>query len=397
MHLTREEEKMYGGEEGLAVEKCMEILVALGDIYGAEKLVPITSAQISGVSYKTIGDAGLEFLEDLSIDAHVRVPSTLNPAGVDLQIWRELGFSEEFTKKQLAIVDAYRKMGVSTTCTCTPYLVGNVPTLGSHIAWSESSAVCYANSVLGARTNREGGPGALSAAICGRTAMYGYHLNEGRHPNLLVELETSVKGSDFGAVGYLVGNTVGGGIPYFKFKNTPSTDQLKWLGAALASSGAVALYHVENTTPESKWALKVIKEEKIEKLSINRANIDETKIKLSTTDEKPDLICVGCPHASLEEIKRVAEIVAGRRLENMLWVCTSISVKAASDRMGYTKIIEKAGGKMVCDTCMVVAPIEELDYKVVGVDSAKAANYVPNMCGLDVVYNDLENLIIEKK
>ena len=375
----------------------MEILVALGDIYGAEKLVPITSAQISGVSYKTIGDAGLEFLEDLSIDAHVRVPSTLNPAGVDLQIWRELGFSEEFTKKQLAIVDAYRKMGVSTTCTCTPYLVGNVPTLGSHIAWSESSAVCYANSVLGARTNREGGPGALSAAICGRTAMYGYHLNEGRHPNLLVELETSVKGSDFGAVGYLVGNTVGGGIPYFKFKNTPSTDQLKWLGAALASSGAVALYHVENTTPESKWALKVIKEEKIEKLSINRVNIDETKVKLSTTDEKPDLICVGCPHASLEEIKRVAEIVAGRRLENMLWVCTSISVKAASDRMGYTKIIEKAGGKMVCDTCMVVAPIEELDYKVVGVDSAKAANYVPNMCGLEVVYNDLENLIIEKK
>lgn len=397
MHLTREEEKMYGGEEGLAVEKCMEILVALGDIYGAEKLVPITSAQISGVSYKTIGDAGLEFLEDLSIDAHVRVPSTLNPAGVDLQIWRELGFSEEFTKKQLAIVDAYRKMGVSTTCTCTPYLVGNIPTLGSHIAWSESSAVCYANSVLGARTNREGGPGALSAAICGRTAMYGYHLNEGRHPNLLVELETSVKGSDFGAVGYLVGNTVGGGTPYFKFKNTPSTDQLKWLGAALASSGAVALYHVENTTPESKWALKVIQEEKIEKLSINRVNIDETKVKLSTTDEKPDLICVGCPHASLEEIKRVAEIVAGRRLENMLWVCTSISVKAASDRMGYTKIIETAGGKMVCDTCMVVAPIEELDYKVVGVDSAKAANYVPNMCGLEVVYNDLENLIIEKK
>ncbi len=397
MHLTLEEEKMYDGEQGLAVEKCMEILVALGDIYEAEKLVPITSAQISGVSYKTIGDAGLEFLEDLSKDAHVRVPSTLNPAGVDLQIWRELGFSEEFTKKQLAIVDAYRKMGVSTTCTCTPYLVGNVPTLGSHIAWSESSAVCYANSVLGARTNREGGPGALSAAICGRTAMYGYHLDEGRYPNFLVELETSVKGSDFGAIGYLVGKTVGGGIPYFKFKNTPSTDQLKWLGAALASSGAVALYHVENTTPESKWAMKVLKKDKIEKLSINRADIDETKGKLSTTDEKPDLICVGCPHASLEEIKRVSETVAGRRLKNMLWVCTSISVKAASDRMGYTKIIEKAGGKMVCDTCMVVAPIEELDYKVVGVDSAKAANYVPNMCGLEVVYNDLENLIIEKK
>jgi len=397
MHLTQQEENMYDGEEGLGVEKCMEILVALGDIYGAKELVPITSAQISGVSYKTIGDAGLEFLEELSKDAKVRVPSTLNPAGVDLAIWRELGFSEEFTKKQLAIVEAYQKMGVSTTCTCTPYLVGNVPIMGSHIAWSESSAVCYANSVLGARTNREGGPGALSAAICGRTAKYGYHLDEGRYPNLLVDIETSANGSDFGAIGYMVGKEVGGGIPYFKFKTPPSTDQLKWLGAALASSGSVALYHVEDVTPESKWALNVMQEDKIEKLSINRNNIDEIRGKLSTTNEKPDLICVGCPHASLEEIKRVADIVSGKKLENMLWVCTSISVKAASDRMGYTDIIEKAGGKMVCDTCMVVAPIEELNYKVVGVDSAKAANYVPNMCGLEVVYNDLENLIIEMK
>ncbi len=397
MHLTPEEEKMYNGEEGSAVEKCMEILVALGDIYGAERLVPITSAQISGVSYKTIGDAGLDFLEEMSKDAEVRVPSTLNPAGVDLTTWRELGFSEDFTKKQISIVKAYQKMGVSTTCTCTPYLVGNVPTMGSHIAWSESSAVCYANSVLGARTNREGGPGALSAAICGRTAEYGYHLDEGRHPNLLVEVETSAKGSDFGAIGYIVGKEVGAGIPYFRFETTPSTDQLKWLGAALASSGAVALYHVEDITPESKWALKVMEEDTIEKLSINRNNIDETREKLSTTNEKPDLICVGCPHASLEEIKKVADTVSGRELKNMLWVCTSISVKAAADRMGYTKIIEKAGGKMVCDTCMVVAPIEELNYKVVGVDSAKAANYVPNMCGLEVVYNDLENLIVERK
>jgi predicted aconitase len=397
MHLTREEEQMYQGEEGIAVEKCMEILVALGDIYGAEKLVPITSAQISGVSYKTIGDAGLEFLTELSKDAHVRVPSTLNPAGVDLEIWRELGFSEEFTMKQMAIVDTYQKMGVSTTCTCTPYLVGNVPTFGSHIAWSESSAVCYANSVLGARTNREGGPGALSAAICGRTADYGYHLDDGRRPNLLVELDTIVKGSDFGAVGYIVGNHIGGGIPYFKFKSSPSTDELKWLGAALASSGAVALYHVENTTPESNWAKEIILKDKIEKLSITRTDISETRANLSTTNEKPDLICVGCPHASLEEIRKVAGTVEGLKLQNMLWVCTSISVKAASDRMGYTEIIEKAGGKMVCDTCMVVAPIEELDYKVVGVDSAKAANYVPNMCGLDVVYDDLENLIIGKK
>ncbi len=396
MHLTREEERMYEGEEGSAVEKCMEILVALGDIYGAEKLVNISSAQISGVSYKTIGDAGLEFLQELSKDAHVRVPSTLNPAGVDLETWKELGFSEEFTKKQHEIVEAYQKMGVSTTCTCTPYLVGNVPIFGAHIAWSESSAVCYANSVLGARTNREGGPGALSAAICGRTAEYGYHLDEARKPNLIVDVDSAVEGSDYGAIGYMVGNTVGGGVPYFKFKNQPSTDQLKWLGAALASSGSVALYHVENVTPESKWAEKFVLNNEIEAVSIERSDIDETRKVLSTSNEKPDLICVGCPHASLEEIKHVADVVCGRELKNMLWVCTSISIKAAADRMGYSEIIEKAGGKIVCDTCMVVAPIEELNYQVIGVDSAKAANYVPNMCGLDVVYNELENLIIYK-
>ena len=399
MYLTREEEKMYAGEYGPAVEKSMEILVALGDIYGADGMVEILSAQISGVSYKTIGDAGLEYLEELANEgAQVQVPSTLNPAGVDLDQWKKLGFPEEFTKKQLLIVEAYRKMGISTTCTCTPYLVGNVPPLGSHVAWSESSAVCYANSVLGARTNREGGPGALSAAICGRTPNYGYHLDQSRVPNLLVEVETPLVGLDYGALGYMVGKAVGNGVPYFKLldkqQKNPQVNQLKSLGAALASSGAVALYHMENTTPEYKEALEHT--ENLEKLTITREDLNNTREKLSTP-KKPDLVCLGCPHSSLEEIKEVALKLNGKKLANQLWVCTSISVKAASDRMGYTKIIEKAGGHVVCDTCMVVAPIEDMGFKVIGVDSAKAANYIPSMCGLKVVFDDLEDLIALKK
>jgi len=353
MYLTREEEEMYDGEEGPAVQKSMEILVALGDIYDAEKLVDITSAQISGVSYKTIGDAGLEFLEALSQDAQVRVPSTLNPAGVDLEFWKELGFSEEFTKKQLRIVKAYQKMGVTTTCTCTPYLVGNVPRLGDHIAWSESSAVCYANSVLGAKSNREGGPGALSAAICGKTAEYGYHLDEHRKANFIVEVEANLKGADYGALGYLIGKTVGDGVPYFKLLTcTPSINDLKYLGAALASSGAVALYHVEQATPEYKDAIKDVNLEEIEKIAVNRKYIDETRHELSTSDRKPDLICLGCPHVSLDEIKTISNKLVGKKLKNQLWVCTSISVNAIADRMGYTKIIEDAGGKIVCD-CVI--------------------------------------------
>ena len=387
---------MYQGEYGPAVEKSMEILVALGDIYEAEKLVEITSAQISGVSYKTIGDAGLEFLEDMAQTAQVRVPSTLNPAGVDLDHWQELGFSEEFTSRQLRIVAAYQKMGITTTCTCTPYLASNLPSLGNHIAWSESSAVCYVNSVIGARTNREGGPGALSAAICGRTPLYGYHLESGRKANLVVEVKTPLKGADYGALGYLVGQEVGGGVPYFQMINKPGPNNLKSLGAALASSGAVALYHVQDSTPEYHLAMRGLEVGDVELMTVEESDILEIRDKLSSSSKKPDLICLGCPHASIDEVGHVAELLKGKKIENDLWVCTSILVKAAADRMGYTKVIEDAGGKIVTDTCMVVAPIEELDYEVIGVDSAKAANYVPSMCGLKVVYDDLENLLLLK-
>ena len=167
MFLTKKEEQMCDGEFGETIRKSMDILVALGDIYGAAKLVDITSAQVSGVSYKTIGDAGLEQLEDLARDgsAKATINASLNPPGTDLDNWKELGFPEEFAVKQNQIVDAYANLGIYKTCTCTPYLVGNVPRFEDHVSWSESSAVAFVNSVIGARTNREGGPAALAAAI----------------------------------------------------------------------------------------------------------------------------------------------------------------------------------------------------------------------------------------
>ncbi len=400
MYLNKEEEKMYDGTYGDTVRKSMEILVALGDIYGAENLVNITSAQISGVSYKTIGDAGLEYLQDLAIGQGLnnnpiaKVPSTLNPAGTDLDNWETLGFSSEFSKKQNEIVDAYGMLGISKTCTCTPYLVGNVPRFKDHVAWSESSAVAYVNSVIGARTNREGGPSALAASICGKTPMYGYHLEKNRKASLLVELEVPIKGIDYGALGYMVGKEVGDGVPYFIFKNESTNTELKSLGAALASSGAVALYHVENQTPEYNNAGKNELIEDSNNIFITASDIKNTFENLTNSSKnEADLVCLGCPHASLEEIKEIADIVVNKKIKNDLWVCTSINVKAASDRMGYTKIIESAGGHIVCDTCMVVAPIEDMGYETIGVNSAKAANYVPTMCGLDVIFDDAKNLI----
>lgn len=408
MFLTKEEEKMANGEYGETIRKSMDILIALGDIYGAEKFVDIKSAQVSGVSYKTIGQAGLEYLEDLASTSEIiynengtisdksgiaTISATLNPAGTDLDNWEDFGFPADFAKKQVDICNAYGALGISTTCTCTPYLIGNVPRFGDHVSWSESSAVAYVNSVIGARTNREGGPGALAAAIVGKTPLYGFHLDENRKANLLVDVECELERADFGALGYAVGQVVKDGVPYFKMQNKSwdvSNGNLKALGAALASSGAVALYHVEGITPEYKNASI---SEVDDKITITKEDIQNTREKLSTAEGYADLVCLGCPHASLEEVKEVAEIVKGKKIKNELWVCTSINIKEAAKRLGYLDTIEEAGGKVCCDTCMVVAPIEQMGYEVIGVNSAKAANYVPSMCGLKVIYNDIEGLL----
>ena len=194
-------------QQGDAVRRAMQIVVTLGRIYEADRLVPVGSVQVAGVSYRNLGDAGLEFLRDWAAQgARVRVPTTLNPAGMDLRDWRRMGISEAFAAKQVEMVAAYASMGIRPTCTCTPYLVGNVPAYGEHIAWSESSAVVFANSVLGARTNREGGPSALAAAICGRTAAYGFHLDAQRRATHRVGVRCPVRAAhEFAALGYLVG------------------------------------------------------------------------------------------------------------------------------------------------------------------------------------------------
>src|SRR5512137_3075010 len=204
MYLSGEEEGIYQGEKGETLRRMMEILVALGDIYGAERLVPVRSVQIAGVSYKNIGEAGLEWISDL--EGRVVVPSILNPAGMDLCRWQEMGIDEEFALKQQQTIEAYRRLGVTIDCTCTPYQIyKGLARRGDHLAWSESSAVSYANSVIGARTNREGGPGALAAALVGKTPCYGFHLAKNRKPQIVIALKDDTanwSNADYGALGY---------------------------------------------------------------------------------------------------------------------------------------------------------------------------------------------------
>jgi hypothetical protein len=393
MYLTKEQERMLAGEQGEVLERMFRLLVRLGDIYGADRMIPVGSVQVAGVSYKSIGDPGLEFLRDIAEKGvKVRVPTTLNPPGMDLIDWRELGFPKDFAEKQLQIMDAFGKMGIMMTATCTPYLVGNLPRFGEHIAWSESSAVSFANSVIGARTNREGGPSALAAALCGVTPNYGLHLDENRKPTVVVKVRAELKNSsDFGALGYHVGKLVKKGKPYYKGIGHADVDRLKALGAAMAASGAVAIYHVEGLTPEAG---------SIDTAGLEVIEVGEEELKKAyetlNTGEIPDIVIFGCPHASLKEIAALARTLEGKHLKKPLWICTSRVTKEAATRMGFTDLIEKAGGKVVADTCAVVSPIERMGFKTTGVNSGKAANYLPSFCKQLVVFKTLEDLVEEQ-
>ena len=394
MHLTRYEEKLLEGEEGEAVERTMRLLVTLGEVFEAERLVEVKGAHISGVSYLNLGEAGLSFLkEQAEAGAKTRVRATLNPAGMDLQRWKELRIPQSFAEKQLQIISAFERMGVEATCTCTPYLVGNEPKLGEQIAWAESSAISYSNSVLGARTNRETGPTTLASAVTGRAALYGYRLAENRLPTVVVELKDSPRSRlEFSALGYVIGTQVGSGVPYIRGVTAPSLEDLKALGAAAATSGGVALYHMEGVTPESH-SLASIDLRSLESFTVDRGTLEETISKLSTEVKQP-ITCLGCPHCSLREVEVAARLLEGKRLKERLWVFTSRGVYADAERRGFVDVIEGAGGKVFRDTCMVVAPLEEMGVAEVSTNSCKAAQYLANR-GIKVALGNANRLLKE--
>ena len=308
---------------------------------------------------------------------------------MNLTDWRSQGIDDEFAKKQLQVIDAYRRLGVEISCTCTPYLAGNEPTFGQHIAWGESSAVVYANSVIGARTNREGGPSALAASLTGRTPLYGLHLDENRVPTHAVGVESPLRSpEDFAAMGYFVGKTVKDGIPYFRGVKRAGLEELKLLSAALASSGGVAMFHMAGITPEARETPA-----QLERVPFTSRDLAETTALLND-EGTPDFVSVGCPHCSLTEVATIARLLDGKRVQTEFWICCSREVKRKSDLVGYSRMIEGSGAKFATDTCMVVAPVEELGYRVVATNSAKACHYLRNS-GLRVRFMPLEECVME--
>ena len=387
MDLTREEEAILNGEQGEGRQKAMELVTALGKIYGADSLIDITSAHLSGASYKTIGDGGLKYLEDLvGGGATVSVPSTLNPVGMDRNRWKEMHISEHFAKKQNRIIDLYGQMGLKTTCTCTPYVGPNVPSMGDHVAWSESSALSFVNSYIGARTNREGGPGALAAAILGKTANYGLHLDEKRKPTVVIDADIDGSVFSYSLLGQAVGMAIGSGVPFFRNIH-PEVEEAKALCAAMAASGSIALYHVEGVTPEAGN----FDVSDLEVIHIGKKELDNAYAKLNMVDDV-QLISIGCPHLTEKEMHQIAAFLKGKEKRNKdieIWFCTSAEIRerCAED----VKIMEKFG-PVLADTCMVVAPIEGT-FERTGSNSAKAGNYLPTLCSQKAMCRDIAALM----
>jgi predicted aconitase len=382
MELEPEDERILAGEYGETRQKMLEILVALGKVFGAERLVQIASAQVSGASYKTIGQYGLEWLEQL--DARVVVPAVLNPIGMPRGRWQEMGVDYDFAKKQNAVIAAYERLGIRLECTCTPYY-HIPPKFADHLAWSESSAVSYANSVIGARTNREGGPGALAAAIIGKTPCYGLHLSANRKPQVVIDAITDDGGfsiAHYGALGYHAGKLVGNRIPYFRNIH-PNADGLKALGAAMAATGAVALYHVEGITPEActfKFDISCL-----ETIVIDRGEVEQIFSQIPV-----DAVAVGCPHCSPDELKTAAVLLSGKKVHIPFYVFTAQAVIEANKTT--VQSIEKSGARVYADTCMVVSPVME-HYTAIMVNSGKAFAYVPGMCGAVVRIGTIEECV----
>jgi len=385
MYLTKEEERIYDGEFGWANEISMKILVRLGELFEASKLIPINSSHVSGVSYKTLGDAPTEFLKTLAdAGAKVKVKSTLNPQSLDCEFLCKR-LPSNLCEKQLDVLNYFEKMGFTQSLTCTPYYLEKQKR-GAHLAWAESSAVVYANSVIGAWTNREGGPSALAAAIIGKTPDYGMHQPENRQPKVLVELEKPLTSEiEFGALGIFLGEILKDEIPIIQGLQKASKDNLKQLGAALASAGMTNMfYHKDISTKISE----------VEKINVQAEDLKKTIEKLTTTStRKPDLIFIGCPHCSLNEIRQIAELIGNRKIRNEteLWVCTSHHIKEKSKK--YVEKIEKSGGHALTNTCAVVTWTEKLGIKTIMTNSAKTAHYAPTLNKAETILASLKECI----
>ncbi len=393
LELTAEEKEVLAGARGPGPAKAMELVAAVGRAMGAGRLVPISSAHVSGISYANIGPHGLSFIREI-LEGVDRLPvrTTINPCGMDLDAADSWGLPREFVEGQKAIIDALSAAGAEPLLTCTPYRAGAGIERGSVLAWAESSAVCWANSMLGARTNRVGGPEALASAIVGRTGEYGLLLDRNRLPTHVVDAVVYLKDpSDFGLLGLSIGAMAGSGVPFVRFavdQPEPSESDLLYMAAAMAASGAVGLFYAEGAAPPPAgggW------EDRASKVRID--SLDRAKGMLGNSRGAPDLVAFGCPHCSVGEMKEISRLLNGRRVKATTWVMTSRKAAERAEAEGVLDNLRASGVQIVRDTCVVSAPLDRLGFTKVALDSAKAAFYCPSHCGVEVIHSSARECV----
>lgn len=405
MKLTSIERAMAAGEAGEAAAMAMRILGKAGRIMGAERLIPITSAHIDGCLYH--GDSGVEFAERLvALGGRVAVPASLNVGALDLLhpgIVHAGGHESAMARRQMA---AYIKLGCLPSWTCAPYQAGHRPGLGEHVAWGESNAVAFANSVLGARTERCGDFLDICAALTGKAPETGLHLSRNRRATIVVEthlLSARLKDTDafYPVLGAWLGAEVGGAVAVIDGLPTGiSEDRLKALGAAAASSGAVGLFHIARVTPEAPSREAALDGEPPERtIALTPSMVRAARDRLSTVaGGRIDAVALGSPHFSLTEFAGLEKLARGKRFAVPFYVCTGRGVVEDMENAGRLKPLTDAGIEIVCDTCVVVAPIlpgrdKDAPPGVLMTNSGKFAHYTPATTGYEVVYGSLEDCV----
>jgi len=405
MKLTRFEEMMLSGKKGEAVALSMRILVKLGELYGAEEMQPISKVHIDGCYYQTAGDAGLEFAEKLAaLDAKVVVPTTTSCTGRDIKRWREFKTPEWLAEKSQRMEKAYLSMGVIPTWTCAPYLTAFTPRFGEQIVWAESNAIVYANSVIGARTNRYGDFIEACAAITGRIPRFGLHLSENRQGEVLVRMEgfgeeeLISNTSLYALLGHKLGLILGSKIPVIEgIPSQVTQDCLKALSAAGAASGCMALFHILGVTPEAITFDQIFKKKVPDyQITIRPQDLKKSRDELDDVNEEEiDLVALGCPHFSYSESLNLLKALKGRKISPKVefFVFTNRDIYRSLYQVGLLNDFIYSGIRISTDSCMLQWPLSAWGFKVMATNSGKLATLAPTLTGLKVKFGNLEQCV----
>lgn len=402
LELSARDRAMLAGELGGAPKMAMTILARMAAIAGARRLLDIEGAHIDATIY--VGDAGLEFAERLAgLGARVAVPTTLNVSGLDEHHWRDWQVPGDWAAKAHRQMVAYQSMGTTPTWTCAPYQTEYAPSFGQQIAWGESNAIVYANSVIGARTERYPDMLDACAAVTGRAPAVGLHLDENRRGTVLVQVRgvpARLQEADelYPVLGYLVGKRAADQVPVIEgLEARPADDQFKAFGAAAASSGNLALFHVPPHTPEAPdTATAFGGRTPSQTITITMDDLREARRELTTSaGDALDMVVLGSPHFSLAEFRALAPLLEGRRAHDRVrfLVTSSRAVRELADAAGMLAPLERFGGRVTVDTCILATPMMPADVKVLMTNSGKYAYYAPGLLGTSVVYGSLADCV----